>query len=344
MRPRARPDLAAGGYGAAASGRARAAASASSFRTAFRYSRFLLRSASGSGVAKFAPRTISPGSRSEKSPSRVSASGGQVAVASRSRGSAGRPGRTRPGPASRGAGTARGSRRGSRGRTRRRRRAAPRGGRPASPASGRSRRPSAGRAGSACSRATSLAIARLGWAAAKAGRKKTTRTSHAVATRVTRVAVARSAVGRRATARSAIAPPATSANRRTCGAGPGSHPSGMRGGRARARSERRRLEQEHEARPRAVGALPGHRRQVAADHEGEGGVERAAGSSRSSRSRGSGARGRARPRARGSGCARPRRRRASAAGARGRSAGRATRGDPRRGRPAGRTRRAGPTS
>ena len=49
----------------------------SSFWIALRYSRFLLRSASGSVVVKFAPRTTSPGSRTENSPPSVSALAGR---------------------------------------------------------------------------------------------------------------------------------------------------------------------------------------------------------------------------------------------------------------------------
>ena len=60
------------GYGASVG----AAAARRSFWIALRYSRFLLRSASGSLVVKFAPRTISPGSRTENRPPSVSALAG----------------------------------------------------------------------------------------------------------------------------------------------------------------------------------------------------------------------------------------------------------------------------
>ena len=56
---------------------ARLGASALPSWMALRYSRFLLRSATGSVVVKFAPRTTSPGSRIENSPPSVSALAGR---------------------------------------------------------------------------------------------------------------------------------------------------------------------------------------------------------------------------------------------------------------------------
>ena len=57
--------------------RERTAASAQSLWMAWRCRRFRFRSASGSAVGKFAPRTTSPGSRIEKSPPSVSAFAGR---------------------------------------------------------------------------------------------------------------------------------------------------------------------------------------------------------------------------------------------------------------------------